>query len=87
MSGSQGREKKKSSLIQSHLFLCKVGGWGAAAKDLEGEMFLEVLSRCFTDAKREEQAENSAAEVAVSLEHLESPVPHSSQGRGFGCWK
>lgn len=82
-----GKGKKKSSLIQSHLFPCKVGGWGAAAKDLEGEMFLEVLSRCFTDAKREEQAENSAAEVAVSLEHLESPVPHSSQGRGFGCWK
>lgn len=58
-------KKNKSGLIQSHSFPCKVGGWGAAAKDLEGEMFLEVLSWCFTDAKREEQAENSAAGVAV----------------------
>lgn len=82
-----GKGGKKSGLIQSHLFPCKVGGRGAAAKDLKGWMFLEVPSWCLTDAKREEQAENSAAEVAVSLEHLESPVPNSSQGRGFGCWK
>lgn len=54
------REKiKKSGLIQSHSFPCKVGGQGDAAKDLEGVMFLEVSSWCFTDAKREEQAENS----------------------------
>lgn len=45
-----GKEKKKSGLIQSCSFPCKVGGRGAAAKDLEGEMFLEVLSWCFTDA-------------------------------------
>lgn len=70
--------KKKSGLIQSHSFPCRVGGRGAAAKDLEGEMFLEVPSWCFTDAKREEQAENSAAEVALSVEHLEilsHPLP------------
>lgn len=71
----EGKKKKKSGLIQSHSFPCKVGGWGAAAKDLEGEVFLEVPSWCFTDAKREEQAENSAEEVAVFLERLESPVP------------
>lgn len=50
--------KKNPDLIQFHSFPCKVGGWGAAAKDLEGWMFLEVPSWCFTDAKREEQAEN-----------------------------
>lgn len=70
-----GEGKKKSGLIQSHSFPCKVGGWGAAGKDLEGEMFLEVPPWCFTDAKREEQAGNSAAEVAVSLGVLGKSCP------------
>lgn len=59
MGGSEGKGNKKSGLIQSCSFPCKVGGLGAAAKDLEGGMFLEVLSWCFTDAKREEQAEKN----------------------------
>lgn len=79
----EGKKKIRSNLI---LLISMQGGragsrsQGFGRRDVSRGPFL-VFHRCLKGRA------NSAAEVAASLERLESPVPPSSQRRGFGCWK